>query len=185
VPGIWQDLELGAPQIVRLGMNRLNAAHVALLGTLRGNGSPRISPVEPCFAKGQLLVGAMAWSRKAADLRRDPRYVLHSAVTGPDNGEGELKLYGSAGFAGGEPFNESELEPLAPLDLQSLGLDLAQRAAQVALFLERHGDDLDVPLEGADRPGSPGDVIGQEQQPTGAQYPGHFTDGAALVRDRA
>jgi hypothetical protein len=38
----------------------------------------------------------MAWSRKAADLRRDPRYVLHSVVTGPDTGEGELKLHGSA-----------------------------------------------------------------------------------------
>ena len=28
-----------------------------------------------------------------------PRYVLHSAVTGPDSGEGELKLYGSAAGA--------------------------------------------------------------------------------------
>ena len=45
--------------------------------------------------QGQLLVGAMAWSRKADDLPRDPWYVLHSAVTGPDNGEGEFKLNGS------------------------------------------------------------------------------------------
>jgi hypothetical protein len=42
----------------------------------------------------------MAWSTKAADLRRDPRYVLHSTVTGPDSGEEELKLYGSALEAG-------------------------------------------------------------------------------------
>jgi hypothetical protein len=96
VPGIWRDLELGAPVIARLGMDRINAARVALLGTLRPDASPRISPVEPYVAKGQLLVGAMAWSKKAADLRRDPRFVLHSAVTGPDSGEGELKLYGSA-----------------------------------------------------------------------------------------
>lgn len=41
--------------------------------------------------QGQLLVGAMAWSRKADDLPRDPRYVLHSAVTGPDNGEGGIQ----------------------------------------------------------------------------------------------
>lgn len=41
----------------------------------------------------------MAWARKAADLRRDPRYVLHSAVTGPDSEEGELKLYGPAAEA--------------------------------------------------------------------------------------
>jgi hypothetical protein len=100
VPGIWQDLELGAPEIARLGMNRINAARVALLGTLRPDASPRISPVEPYFVEGQLLVGAMTWSRKAADLLRDPRYVLHSAVTGPDADEGELKLYGSAVEAG-------------------------------------------------------------------------------------
>jgi hypothetical protein len=100
VPGSWQDLEVGAPEIARLGLDRLNAARVALLGTLRPDASPRISPVEPYVAGGQLLVGAMAWSRKAADLLRDPRFVLHSAVTGPDAGEGELKLYGSAVEAG-------------------------------------------------------------------------------------
>jgi phage I-like protein len=44
----------------------------------------------------------MAWSMKAADLLRDQRFVLHSAVTGPDSGEGELKLYGSALEAGPE-----------------------------------------------------------------------------------
>ena len=98
MPG-WRDVELGAPEIARQGMARLNAAHLALLGTLRRDGSPRISPIEPVIAGGQLLIGAMAWSAKAGDLRRDPRYVLHSAVTGPDNGEGELKLYGTAAEA--------------------------------------------------------------------------------------
>jgi Pyridoxamine 5'-phosphate oxidase len=96
VPGSWQDLELGAPEIARLGIDRINAAHIALLGTVRRDGSPRISPIEPYFASGQLLVGAMAWSQKAADLARDPRFVLHTSVSGPDSGEGELKLYGSA-----------------------------------------------------------------------------------------
>jgi hypothetical protein len=95
LPG-WRDLELGAPAIARLGMARLTCPRVALLGTLRRDASPRISPVEPCVADGRLLIGAMAWSGKAADLRRDPRYVLHSAVTGPDSGEGELKLSGAA-----------------------------------------------------------------------------------------
>jgi hypothetical protein len=66
---------------------------------LRRDAPPRISPVEPAIAQGQLLIGAMAWSGKAADLRRDPRYVLHSAVTGPGSGEGELKLSGAAAQA--------------------------------------------------------------------------------------
>jgi hypothetical protein len=95
----WRDMEVGAPHIARLGMARLDATRVAMLGTVRHDGSPRISPVEPYLANGCLLVGAMAWSAKAADLCRDPRYVLHSAVTGPDSGEGELKLHGRAARA--------------------------------------------------------------------------------------
>src|SRR5258708_4507719 len=92
----WRDMELGAPEIARLGTARLSAARVAMLGTLRPDGSPRISPIEPYIVNGRLLVGAMGWSAKAADLRRDPRYVLHSIVTGPDSGQGELKLHGIA-----------------------------------------------------------------------------------------
>jgi hypothetical protein len=96
----WRDMELGAPEVARLGMARLNSARVAMPGTLRRDGSPRISPIEPYLGGGRRLIGAMAWSAKAGDLRRDPRYVLHSVVTGPDSGEGELKLYGSAVEAG-------------------------------------------------------------------------------------
>src|SRR5258708_37026245 len=88
----WRDMELGALGIARLGTARLSAARLAMLGPLRPDGSPRISPIEPYIVNGRLLVGAMNWSAKAADLRRDPRYVLHSIVTGPDSGEGELKL---------------------------------------------------------------------------------------------
>jgi hypothetical protein len=95
----WRDVELGAPEIARLGTARLSTARVAMLGTLRQDGSPRISPIEPYIVNGRLLIGAMRWSAKAADLRRDPRYVLHSIVTGPDSGEGELKLHGVAAEA--------------------------------------------------------------------------------------
>ena len=96
----WRDVELGAPELARLGLARLNSARLALLGTVRRDGSPRISPIEPYIAEGQLLIGAMAWSAKASDLQRDQRYALHSVVTGPDTQEGELKLYGSAVEAG-------------------------------------------------------------------------------------
>ncbi len=85
----WREMELGAPEIARLGIDRLNSARIAMLGTLRPDGSPRISPIEPFIVNGRLLVGAMTWSRKAEDLRRDPRYVLHSVVTDPDSGQGD------------------------------------------------------------------------------------------------
>jgi Pyridoxamine 5'-phosphate oxidase len=92
----WRDLEAAAPELARLGAERLDAAGIALLGTLRRSGAPRISPVEPFLVSGQLLFGVMAWSGKARDLARDPRCVVHSAVSSPDAGVGELKLYGRA-----------------------------------------------------------------------------------------
>ena len=98
----WREVEQGAPQIARLGLARLGAVPVAMLGTIRPDGSPRISPIEPYLVNGQLLVGAMTWSKKASDLHRDPRYTLHSVVSGADSGEGELKLHGSAAPAGPE-----------------------------------------------------------------------------------
>jgi hypothetical protein len=99
---VWRDLELGAPTIARVGLARLEATRVAFLGTLRPDGAPRISPVETCLAAGHLLVGAMSWSRKAHDLHRDPRYVLHSGITDPDGGQPELKIYGVATDAGSD-----------------------------------------------------------------------------------
>jgi len=95
----WPDLEQAAPHIARAGRALLDQARVALLGTLRPDGSPRISPVEPYFADGQLIFGLMSWSGKARDLRRDPRCVLHTTISGPNAGEPELKLYGLAATA--------------------------------------------------------------------------------------
>jgi hypothetical protein len=92
----WRGLEAAAPELARLGRARLEEAGVALLGTLRPDGSPRISPVEPYLSQGWLLFGSMSWSRKTEDLLRDPRCTLHSAIGSPDSGEGELKLHGRA-----------------------------------------------------------------------------------------
>jgi hypothetical protein len=92
----WQEFETAAPSIAEVGRQRLEVARVALLGTLRKDGSPRISPVEPYFSQEHLLFGAMSWSLKTRDLQHDARCVLHSAITAPDAGEAEFKLYGRA-----------------------------------------------------------------------------------------
>jgi hypothetical protein len=95
----WRDLERAAPQLAAVARERVLGKRVALLGTIRSDGSPRISPVEPYLCDGRLLFGAMGWSWKAADLVRDPRFTLHSTVTSPDGGEPEIKLYGRANEA--------------------------------------------------------------------------------------
>ena len=90
----WRDLERAAPEVAAVARERVFGIGVALLGTIRSDGSPRISPVEPYLEDSHLLFGAMSWSRKAADLSRDPRFALHSTVTGPEDGAPEVKLYG-------------------------------------------------------------------------------------------
>lgn len=92
----WSDFEGAAPSLALAAKARLEATRIALLGTIRADGSPRISPIEPYFTPDDLLLGAMARSLKASDLVRDPRCVLHSAITEPDAGEPEFKLYGTA-----------------------------------------------------------------------------------------
>jgi pyridoxamine 5'-phosphate oxidase-like protein len=89
----WARLEAEAPELARLGRERL-ANGLALLGTLRADGSPRVSPIGVFFVDGELVIGAMTRSGKARDLRRDRRVALQSVVTAPDEGEPELKLYG-------------------------------------------------------------------------------------------
>ena len=59
-----------------------------MLGTLRADGSPRISPCELDFCEGHLILGMMWQSRKALDLLRDPRCVLHSLHDGSDGHRG-------------------------------------------------------------------------------------------------
>ena len=66
----WHDFERAAPEIARLGKERLDLARVALLGTSRTDGWPRISPVEPYISQGELIFGAMSWSLKTQDLLR-------------------------------------------------------------------------------------------------------------------
>jgi hypothetical protein len=92
----WAELEQAAPELASAARRRLESTRIALLGTIRADGSPRISPVEPYFTSDELLFGAMARSGKARDLVRDPRCVLHSAISEPDAGETEFKLYGTA-----------------------------------------------------------------------------------------
>jgi hypothetical protein len=91
----WRDLEARAPELAREGWARFERTKVAMLGTVREDGSPRISPVEPYLISGQLVVGVMP-SPKLEDLRRDPRCALHSSVSDINGSEGEFKVHGRA-----------------------------------------------------------------------------------------
>lgn len=90
----WMDFEVAAPGLAELGRRRLLEPGVVLVGTLRRDGSPRISPVEPFLLDGELWLSMLWGSHKAQDLMRDPRLLVHSIVTGRDGSEGEYKVRG-------------------------------------------------------------------------------------------
>ncbi len=69
---------------------------VVLVGTLRKDGSPRISPVEAFIVNGELCLGMMWATLKAQDLLRDNRCTVHSALKDRHAADGEFKLHGKA-----------------------------------------------------------------------------------------
>jgi hypothetical protein len=92
----WTEFAQAAPDLARFGEERIEATGLVLVGTLRRDGLPRISPVEPLIVDGQLYLGMMWRSRKALDLLRDPRCLVQTTVRDREDRAGELKLRGRA-----------------------------------------------------------------------------------------
>lgn len=102
----WEDFEADAPELAKLARERFDATELVMLGTLRPNGWPRISPIEYTFWDGELVLGGMWQSKKFLDVIRDNRVTLHSTTTNKNGQEGDVKLYGRA-----YPLAEEKVEP--------------------------------------------------------------------------
>lgn len=101
----WREVEAAEPAFARRVQALFDAHKHKTIATLRADGSPRISGIETTFEDGELTFGSMPYARKGADLRRDPRFALHSATVDPVEGEeaqwpGEAKIAGRAIPAG-------------------------------------------------------------------------------------
>jgi hypothetical protein len=92
----WSDFEADAGRFGEVSRQRLIAPGVVLVVTTRHDGTARLSPVEPLIFEGDLWLSMMWRSRKAADLARDDRVLVHSIVSGPQDPGGEVKLRGRA-----------------------------------------------------------------------------------------
>jgi hypothetical protein len=95
----WQEFEQAAPEFALRVRVLFDAHRHKTIATLRSDGSPRISGIETVFEEGELTFGSMPNARKGADLRRDPRFALHSATVDPIEGAeaqwpGEAKISG-------------------------------------------------------------------------------------------
>ena len=101
----WHDVERAEPEFAQRVRGLFDARRHKTIATLRADGSPRISGIEAAFEDGQLVFGSMPNARKGADLRRDPRFALHSATVDPVEGSeaqwpGEAKISGRAIYVG-------------------------------------------------------------------------------------
>jgi hypothetical protein len=92
----WSQMTAQQPKLSQLAEQRLLAPGVVLVASIRRDGTPRLSPVEPFVLDGTFWLSMLWQSRKAADLIRDPRILVHSVITNRDGGEGEFKIRGTA-----------------------------------------------------------------------------------------
>ncbi|MFE6872208.1 pyridoxamine 5'-phosphate oxidase family protein [Kitasatospora sp. NPDC057692] len=92
----WQDFEHEAPDLAPAVRARFEASKHHVLATLRKDGSPRVSGTEVDFIGADVVLGSMQGAVKALDLRRDPRFALHSNPSDATLAEGDSKLSGRA-----------------------------------------------------------------------------------------
>jgi hypothetical protein len=137
----WADFGAEAPDLALAVHARLTATLHSILGTLRADGAPRLTGLEVHFGEGELWLAMMPDSRKADDLRRDPRFALHSA---PDVAmtDGDAKVGGRA-VAVADDATIARFAERLPVELPSSGMALF-RAELTDASLARVEDDFMV-----------------------------------------
>jgi hypothetical protein len=92
----WHDVVAAAPELAKDVQERFEATGLGYLASLRADGSPRISGIEPWFGEGEVWIGSMWQALKAKDLLRDPRFSLHAANVDKDVADGDARISGVA-----------------------------------------------------------------------------------------
>ena len=90
----WADFEAVAPVLAAQGRELIERFRFVLVGTIRSDGTPRISPVEARIVRGHLMLVMIPDTLKARDLVRDPRILVNSPIIHPDDPNAEFKLRG-------------------------------------------------------------------------------------------
>ena len=146
----WNTFATEAPALAATVRTRLDAHVHKTLATVRGDGSPRISGTETELVEGDLWIGSMWQARKAIDLRRDPRFGLHSGSDDPPGWEGDAKLAGVAeeitdpdrirAINGGKgPSGPSHLFRLDLREVSTVGLNAARDKLVIVVWTAAGG----------------------------------------------
>ena len=157
----WEAFSAATPRIAEVFRRRHAAAgNLCMLGTLRPDGFPRISPMEPRFFEGTLWIGGMPGTAKFADLLRDPRFTLHTATVDTHVGDGDAKVWGTVEDVRDEALHQgyaADLYETTGFDLRGRRFDHFFAAHLVgAAAVEVGGGHMDVTVW---REGSPERVV--------------------------
>ena len=113
----WNEIESAAPEFAARVKARFEAGTNKTLATLRADGSPRISASECKFEDGEVTLGMMEDSLKLLDVRRDPRFAIHSPTLEPPPQDGDEPWLGDAKMAG----TLVEIEPPSDTPFEGAG----------------------------------------------------------------
>jgi hypothetical protein len=92
----WDAFATEQRALSALGRRLFSGPGVVLVATIRRDGTPRVSPVEPLFWRGGLWLSMGLGTRKARDLESDPRVLVHNIVVDREGTGGEYKVRGRA-----------------------------------------------------------------------------------------
>ncbi len=92
----WAEVAREVPELASDALASLDLGNHKMVATIRPDGSPRVSATEARVVDGTLWMAFMWMTPKARDLRRDPRYALHSWSAEPEVWMGDAKVAGRA-----------------------------------------------------------------------------------------
>jgi hypothetical protein len=126
----FADVESEEPEFAARVRAAFDARAHKVLATLRADGSPRVSGIEMSFVAGEPWLAGMPASVKFEDLRRDPRFALHSGSAEPDAFSADAKLSGRARQVTADTeraaFAEDAGIPVEDMDFELFRIELEQ-----------------------------------------------------------
>ena len=157
----WNVFTEAAPRIASLFVRRQAATgNLCMLGTIRSDGFPRISPVGPRLFEDQLWIAGMPNTMKFRDLARDPRFCLHTATVDTEVTDGDAKLWGVVDDVLDKALHQRVAEGLfdeTGFDIRGQELDHFFRADLIGgSAVEMHDGHLDITIW---KPGEPERVV--------------------------
>jgi hypothetical protein len=139
----WASFADDAKDVAARVKSVIEAAGFVYLGTLRRDGSPRISPVEAHFVGDELTLVMIPKTHKARDVIGDPRVVLQSPIVNAGDPGTECKLRGRAVIVQDQALRDAAARQIEAASGWRPGpswLFLAVRIEQVALLDWENGD---------------------------------------------